>query len=86
MRDLNLPHHAGGIHAGSFVHGIAPDVEDGLSGPDHAAHERSAADAHSQIEVVERVNVHVLKTMAHCHRVIHQLAQVTHVIGFVLPY
>lgn len=74
MRDLYLAHHTGGVHPGSFVHGIAPYVEDRLSGTDHTAYEGSATDAHSQVEVVKRVNVHVLETMTHGHCVVYQPA------------
>jgi len=86
MWDLNFPHHTGGVHPGSFVYGVAPDVKDRLPRPDHAAHEGPTANAHSQVEIIERVDIHVLETMAHGHRVIHQSAQMLHVIAaLILP-
>lgn len=84
VRDLDLSHHASGVHPGSLVDGVAPDIEDRLAGPDHPTHEGSTTDAHSQIEVVERVNVDVLETMAHSDRIIHQFAQVFHVIAAII--
>jgi len=72
--NLYLAHHSGRVHPGSLIHGVAPYVKDWLSSPDHTAYERSAADAYSQVEVVERVYVHVFETMAHSHRVVHQPA------------
>lgn len=84
VRDLYLSHHAGGVHPRSLVDGVTPYVEDRLAGPDHTTHQGSAADAHSQVKVVERVNVHVLETMTHSDRVVDQSAQVFHVVAAII--
>ena len=45
--DLDATHLASGIHAGSFVHRVAPNIKDGLSGADDTTHQRTEADSFS---------------------------------------
>ena len=77
-----MPQDTSGIHPASLVDSVAPDIKDGLGGPNDPTDKGARGHSNPQHEVVEGVLVDVLQLVVQLRREIYQVAEV--IVGVVL--
>ena len=71
-----MPQDTSGVHPASLVDSVAPDIKDGLGGPNDPTDEGSGGHAYPQHEVVEGVLVDVVQLVVQLSREIYQVTEV----------
>ena len=77
-----MPQDTSGIHPACLVDSVAPDIKDGLGGPNDPTDQGAGGHSNPQHEVVEGVLVDVLQLVVQLRREIYQVAEV--IVGVVL--